>query len=200
MAKDYLYKTFSYSGLLGVGVLWTTTLVAMSRANLSLLGSRPFSYLGIDPVSSRIFSSGLIVSALLFCTFGFYIRHAFNVKGNFLTFLLIGQAGQITAALAPYGTQSQLRLLHTIAAFTLAFSLPLLIRAFAYSQKESTKFKRYRWLYRLELLTFVVGMGLFIFTTGIAPLGQALPAIGYHVWIIVLTFIALRAVDNKRVR
>jgi len=184
------YKFLRFSGVAGIFVLWTFTVTGMVRANLGLVDTRPLSYLGVDPSSASLFSSGLIISALLFIAFGVHVRKYFNVRSRFLTFLLIGQAGQLIAAIAPYGEQSQFKLLHTVAAFVLAFSLPVLIRSFAYSQTHTSQFKLYLWLYRFELLTFVIGIGLFIFTSGIAPIGEALPAIGFHVWIIALTFLS----------
>ncbi len=104
-----------------------------------------------------------------------------------MSYFLIGQAGQIIAAFTPYGMDSSLRLVHTLAAYTLAFSLPLLIRQFARSQAKSG-LNIYRRLFLLELLLFVVGIGIFSFTKGIAPLGEALPAVGFHLWIFVVTF------------
>lgn len=180
-----------YSGLLGIVILWTSILIAMSRTGLMLVDDRPISYLGIDPLSSGLFSFGLLASALLFLSFGLYVKRVFAVKNNkFLIYIIIGQVSQSIVAIAPYGMKAQYKLLHTIAAFTLAFTLPLLISAFTYSQIGTKYFRIYKGLLLFELLMFVVGMGLFIFTRGIAPLGEALPAIGYHLWIVTVTIIA----------
>lgn len=167
-------------------------MIAMSQVGLGLIDSRPISHLGVDPESALIFSASLLASSFLFVNFGFYVRRTFNVTNKFLLYLLIGQAGQIIVATAPYGMNSQYRRIHTVAAFALAFSLPLLIRAFARSQVRSPYAVLYMWLFRFELVTFAIGMSLFIFTKGIAPLGEALPAIGYHVWIIVITGVSIR--------
>ncbi len=177
---------------MGIVILWTTIILGMSRTGLKLVDSRPISYLGVDPMSATLFSVGLIVSAVLFTIFGLYVRKNFAVKNRFLMYLLIGQAGQIITAISPYGMQSEYKLIHTIAAFTLALSLPPLIRSFAHSQTHDSHSKIYDGLYRFELVTFFIGMGLFIFTKGIAPIGEALPAIGFHVWIIVITIIAYK--------
>ncbi len=178
-----------YSGLIGVAILWFGISLAMFRTGLSFIDNRPISYLGVDPASSVLFSISLLASAFLFISFGFYVRQVFNVTNRFLPYLIIGQIGQIIAAIAPYGMQSQYKRIHTVAAFVLAFSLPFLIRAFAHSQANSRYKNIYSRLVRLELVAFIVGIGLFVFTKGIAPLGEALPAIGFHAWIIVVTFI-----------
>ncbi len=164
----------------------------MRRAGLGLVDSRPISYLGVDPLTSQLFSFSLLLSAFLFIHFAFYVRHTYKLKNRFLLYFLIGQAGQIIAAVTPFGKASNYKLVHTIAAFTLAFSLPLLINAFAYAQKNSSHFVLYKRLLRLEQLTFIVGIGLFTFTEGVAPLGEALPAIGFHVWIIAITIVSLK--------
>lgn len=187
---NYLHRS---SGLLGVIVLWTSILIGMSKVGLGLIDKRPISYLGVDPLSAHWFSFGLLASACLFVSFGFYVVRAFGVSNRFLLYVVIGQIGQSIAAVVPYGRQSPERQIHTIAAFVLVFSLPFLMRAFAHSQAESQYLRIYRWLLYIEILSFVVGMGLFIFTQGLAPLGQALPAAGFHLWIIVLTIISINS-------
>jgi hypothetical membrane protein len=180
-----------YSGVVGVLVIWTGVTMAMRRVGLGLVDSRPISYLGVDPVTATLFSVSLIISALLFINFAYYVRRAFRIHNRYLTYFLIGQAGQLVAAVTPYGDQSPYRLTHTIAAFTLAFSLPLLMRQFTRSQKSSSHYKLYELLLQLELLAFIVGIGLFVFAQGIAPLGQVLPAAGFHLWIIIITWRSL---------
>lgn len=179
-----------YSGVAGVVILWTTTLLAMRRASLGLVDNRPLSHLGVDPLSSMLFSTGLVISSALFIKFALYIMATHRANSRFFIYFLIGQAGQIIVAIAPYGMNSSYRLIHTIAAFTLAFSLPLLIREFARSQGDSQYQPLYRTLFMLELVMFVVGMGIFTMTRGIAPMGEILPAVGFHIWIIVVTLTA----------
>lgn len=197
MATKYINYFKRYSGGLGVVVLWASVTISMSRSGLGVIDTRPISYLGVDPMTAGIFSSGLIISALLFITFGFYVRYHFKVNNKFLFYLIIGQIGQIIAAIAPYGMVSRYKRIHTIAAFILAFSLPMLIAAFAKSQAQSPYKQTYNQLLRLEQIAFVLGISLFVFTKGIAPLGEALPAIGYHIWIITVTLISIK--DQKQI-
>lgn len=185
-----------YSGLTGVVVLWTGVLVAMAKAHLAFVDSRPLSYLGVDSKTAVIFSLSLLLSSGMFINFGYSVRKLFGVRNRFLLYFLVGQGGQIVAAVAPYGDNSRYRLVHTMAAFMLAFSLPLLIREFSVSQAKTQHAILYRNLVRFEQFTFVVGMGLFIFTKGIAPLGEALPALGFHLWIIVVTIIAMKEIRH----
>lgn len=178
-----------YSGVIGVLVLWTGIVAAMRIAGLGIIDARPISYLGVDAQTAVLFSGSLLISAFLFVNFAFYVRREFKVRGRFLMYFLIGQTGQVIAAISPYGSNSKFKTIHTVAAFILAFSLPLLIQSFTASQTGHSRHQLFVWLLRLEQLTFVIGIGLFVFTKGIAPLGEALPAIGFHAWIIALTFV-----------
>ena len=190
--QNRLNKYQKYSGGAGILVLWSSVIVGMFRARLGLIDARPISYLGVDLASKVLFSIGLIVSSVLFIWFAFYVRDTFRIKNRFLLYFLVGQAGQIIAALAPYGQYSRTRLIHTYAASVLAFSLPLLIKQFASSQAKSEHKKLFRSLLQFERACFVVGIGIFVLTKGLAPLGEALPAIGFHVWIIAVTLVAVR--------
>ncbi len=189
MKSQKLNTLQRYSGVAGVMVLWTGVSLAMLVTGLGLIDSRPISYLGIDPLSKMLFASSLLISAFLFINFGFYVKRTFKVINRFMTYFLIGQFCQVVVALVPY-RMGYSRSIHTVAAFALAITLPLLIRAFARSQASSPHRRLYVRLLRFEQITFVIGMGLFIFTKGIAPLGEALPAAGFHVWIIAVTIIA----------
>lgn len=182
-----------YSGIVGIGILWTSVGIGMLRTGLGLFDIRPISYLGTDPASAALFTYGLLVSAVLFIVFGHFVKTNFKVKNRFFLYLVIGQFGQITAALFKFEGHGYSHLTHTIAAFVLAFSLPLLTLKFYQSQSETAHYNLFRNLYRFELLTFVVGIGLFVFTKGIAPLGEILPTIGFHTWIVALTFSKIKS-------
>ncbi len=66
-------------------------------------------------------------------------------------------------------------------------TLAFLIREFARPQQKSPHYRSYRRLLRLEEVMFVIGIGLFVFTMGVAPMGEMLPALGFHAWIIYVT-------------
>lgn len=185
-------KPQQFSGLAGVVLLWLVIPILMVKAHVRIIDTRPISYLGIDPHTMRLFNLSLIISAVLFVSYSRYVAKHFHVNGKFLMIFFIGQLGQMITAVTPYGHQQPARLIHTLAAYTLAFSLPLLIGEFTRAQTGSPHSGSYHILLRLEQLAFVVGIGLFAFTKGIAPLGEALPAIGFHIWIITITILSLR--------
>lgn len=187
--KQIKIQLLSLSGVLGIIVLWAAVITGMRRAHLGLVDARPLSYLGVYTNTAQLFTAGLLISSLLFICFAFFVHRYWGTNNRFLFYFLIGQIGQIIAAIAPYGANSRYKLIHTIAAFVLAFSLPFLIRAFEQSQISRKNHKLYQILVRLEVATFIIGMGIFTMTEGIAPLGEALPAIGFHIWIIVLTIV-----------
>lgn len=181
--KSYL----RYSGLAGVIILWTAITVGMVRVPLSLFDMRPLSYLGVNMRTAGLFSIALILSAILFAMFGFYLRAQYRMKSNFLTALLVGLIGQIIVAIVPYGGAG--KVIHTAAALgVLAPSLPILTYLFA---KDFPKGRDQRLAYRmfdLELICFVLGIGWLVIVRTAAPLSQILPALAYHAWIITFTF------------
>lgn len=159
----------------------------MIVGGLKLIDPRPISYLGVNPSTRRAFSVILLVSAALFVSFAFYVVHELKAGVLFLLIFLIGQVGQLISALVPIGSHTVIGQIHTTAAFTLAFSFPLLILAFTLSRLHSPFRRLYAILLAFELITFTVGIGSFIFTRGAAPLSEIFAAIGFHVWIIVIT-------------
>lgn len=189
--KSSLIKLQPYTGLVAVAMIWAGTLISMYRTGLGLLDDRPISFLASDPASRLLFVSSLIMSAVLLIIYGLYINRQFKVNNKFLKYLVAGQIGQIILAVSPYG-ETPIGVIHLLAAFTLAFSLPLLIKQFAISQNQSPYHRTYQYLLRIEQVSFVIGIGLFIFARGLAPLGEAMPAVGFHLWIIVVTYIAIR--------
>lgn len=190
MTWSNFYKLQRYSGVLAVVILWSATLISMSRTGLGLFDDRPISFLGTDPASRLLFSGSLIISAFLLINYAYYVRREFAVKNKFFRYFVIGQICQIILALSPYGERTVSGVIHLIAAFTLAFSLPLLIKQFTISQQDKKHHQLYQYLLRIEQVSFIFGMGLFIFTRGLAPLGEAMPAIGFHLWILVVTYVA----------
>jgi len=184
-----LSTLWRFSGVVGVAILWVTVTASMSRAGLGIIDNRPLSYLGVNTSTAHLFSIGLLLSSAGFVGFAFYVYRIYQPGRNFLIYFLIGQLGQIIAAIVPYGDNSKYRLIHTVAAFVLAFSLPLFIGSFARSQKLKPHAKLFKQLFVFELLLFVVGMAIFTQTDGIAPIGEALPAIGFHIWICIITLL-----------
>lgn len=191
MIKTLLKKLQPYTGLLAVFVVWAGTLMSMYRTGLGLLDARPISILSTEPSSRLLFSGSLVASALLFICFAYYINTKFAVNNTFLKYFIAGQIGQIILALSPYG-ETLIGVIHLLAALTLAFSLPLLIKQFMLSQHKSPYQRTYMYLFRLEQIALVIGLGLFVFARGLVPLGEAMPAIGFHLWILVVTYIAIK--------
>jgi hypothetical membrane protein len=190
METIILKKLWLYSGLGGVLILISGVVWAMRRAHLGLIDPRPISYLGLYSNTKLIFSVSLIVSALLFIIFGLYVARIYRVRRLFLACYIIGQICQIIVAVIPDRSGSSLKIVHTVAGFTLAVSLPFLMRELVY-QKHRRSFDRRLFviLYRLEQIMFVIGIGLFVSVKGIAPLGEALPTIGFDSWVLCTTFI-----------
>jgi hypothetical membrane protein len=197
VAKGLLAKLELLSGIVGVAVLWTCIAIGMHKAHLGFLDKRPISFLGTNPGTQLLFSGSLLVSAIFFISFGYFVKRRYKIKNRFITYLVVGQLGQITAAIFPYGQHMLAGHIHTTAAFVLAFSLPLLIGEFAKSQLTSRSHRLYIKLLHFEQVMFVIGISLFVFTRGLAPLGEVLPTLGFHLWIIVLTYVIFRSARTR---
>lgn len=179
-----------YAGIATVVIIWVFMLAALLRANLSIFGQEPLSSLGVSPSSATYFSIGLILAAISTFIFGYYINRVFTVPRSFNFALIIGQLGQVIAALVPFGGEQPAREIHTYAAFTLAFSLPVLMWRFAVTQKSLILRGQAYWLMWLEIAAFIIGIGTFVLIRKGAPFGQMLPAIGFHIW---LVFVSLKS-------
>jgi len=153
-------------------------------ADLPLLGIRPLSSLGVIPSSSVYFSTGLIIAAVLILVFAHKLRGFYELSGWFFPVVLIGQVGQIISAVVPFGGDQPARAIHTIAAFVLAFSIPVALGIF-YRSLPIGNFRTiaYR-LFVLELAAFSLGIGFFVLVGKAAPISQALPAVAFHMWLI----------------
>jgi hypothetical membrane protein len=185
--KLLMNRLWLKSGVVGVVVLLSCIAVAMHRAHLGFIDTRPISYLGLYPNTKFLFSSSLIISAVLFIAFGCYVKRYFKIRSIFLLYFVIGQICQIIVAVIPDKTGSSLKIVHTVAGFTLAFSLPFLMRELAHLKSASPYQRLYKALYRIEQGAFIIGIGLFVSVRGIAPLGEALPTVGFDLWIVVVT-------------
>ncbi|GAC1391407.1 MAG: hypothetical protein NVSMB46_03850 [Candidatus Saccharimonadales bacterium] len=192
MKPSVFHKVIVCSGIIGVVILWIGIVSGMIIAHLRLIDKRPISYLGYDPKTTLLFTLTLVLSSILFIFFAILINHIYHIKNNFLAFFIVGQIGQIIAALVSYDIHNKYRIIHTVAAFTLAFSLPLLMRSFKNASLNSNNYSTLQKLFRLELCLFIIGIGLFVFTKGLAPLGEVLPALGFHIWIIYITITLLK--------
>lgn len=173
-----------YGGIAMVAILWSTTLINVYLVELNLFGNNPLSYLGTDDRSAFLFSFGLISAALALLLFAQYLKDVFVITKSFLIALYVGQIGQIIAALVHFGGEQPDRTIHTVAALTLAFSIPIALWRFATAQKSSRVRRIAYALFWLELTGFIIGIGLFSFVINGAPIGQIMPAIGFHAWIL----------------
>lgn len=179
----FLMKLQDYTGYLTVLILWASILSAIAVSSFDIFDMKPLSSLGVMPGANVLFSGGLLLAAITFVIFARLLYRSYSLPISFLAIAYIGQLGQIATALIPYGGEQPERLLHTISAFVLAVSIPLFLFLFAISLPDSRFQRTAKWLYRLELAAFVIGIGLFTLSIG-AAYAQALPAVAFHIWIL----------------
>ncbi|MGI9022615.1 MAG: DUF998 domain-containing protein [Acidimicrobiales bacterium] len=174
-----------YAGVAAVGTLWTCVGAGMYLAGLGFLDERPVSYLGTDPRTTLLFRGGLVVAALLVAGFAFYIRDRFRAPDSFLAATLIGLVGQIVAALVPLEGHGIGRDVHVVGGIVLGLSLPVLMWRFAAGPEPGRRRVASYALCWLEVAACVVGIGLSM--SGKAPIAEIVPALGFHLWIVVVT-------------
>ena len=180
-----MVNKFRYFGIVGIILLWVGTIIGMLRSGLSLVDTRPISYIGVATDSALFFNSLLFLSAVCFVLFGVYLYKSIGLNKSFLLVFLIGQIGQMIAAILPYG--GQYKIVHTVAAFTLATAIPIFMYIFSKSKSLGNFKTSARRLFIAELIFFTVGISTFIFIDGISPIAEILPALPFHLWIILIT-------------
>lgn len=174
-----------YSGLAAVAALWSTLGAASLLSGFGLLGQRPLSSLAAIPASSRLFSAGLVVGAVLLAVFHRDVRARYRVGAGFSVAMLAGLAGQVTAAVVPIEGGLMAHRVHTGAALMLGASLPVLMWRFAAAQPTG-RWRRVSYhLFWLEVGACAVGVVLS--RHSVAPLAEILPAACFHLWTAVLT-------------
>ncbi|HET9442665.1 MAG TPA: DUF998 domain-containing protein [Acidimicrobiales bacterium] len=173
-----------YAGLAAVAILWSSVGAATVLGGFPLLGERPLSWLVAGPWG-LLFSVGLAVGAVLLVAFHGHVRRRYRVDGWFSAAMLTGLAGQLVAAVLPIDAGGTVGRVHAAAALVLGASLPVLMWRFAATQPPG------RWrrvavaLFRAEAVACVVGV--LLSRASVAAVAEILPAVGFHLWIVVLS-------------
>lgn len=157
----------------------------MLLTDLTVLDERPISYLGTNGRSMPLFRADLILATALLVIFAWAVHQRLERPAGFLIVFLVGMAGQAVVAVVSVAGHGTSHAIHTTAGIILGLSLPLFIWRFAAGQPAG------RWralaygLMWLELALCLAGIGLS--SSHRAALAEALPAGGFHLWIIVVT-------------
>lgn len=174
-----------YAGVAAVATLWSTVGAAMLRTGFPVLGERPLSWLAEDPAAALLFSTGLVVGALLLVVFALDVRGRHPVGAGFLAAMVGGMACQVVAGLVSIGGGRVENRVHTAAALALGASLPVLMWRFAAAQPAG-RWRRVAYaLFWAEAAACVVGIVLS--QRSVAPLAEVIPAATFHLWVVVLT-------------
>ncbi len=168
-----------------VVVLWSSIGAGMLRTGLGLAGERPISYLGTDPRSVVLFRGSLLVATVLLVGFAAHVRGSWSTGRGFLAAFLTGQAGQVVAAVVPIDGPGADHAIHTTGGIVLGVSLPVLMWRFAAGQPPGPRRAAAYGLFWLEVAACVAGVALS--RSMRAPVAEAVPAAGFHLWVIVVT-------------
>ncbi len=174
-----------WTGVAAVAVLWTTVGLGMAVTGLGLRDERPISYLGTVPETAQLFRMGLVVAAALLAAFSLFLRSVENASVTFLAASLIGLVGQVVVAVVPLSGPGSASPFHTAGGLVLGASLPVLMWRFAASRPPG---EWRRTAYRLCWLEVAAcAVGILLSRSGRAATAEILPALGFHLWIAVVT-------------
>lgn len=174
-----------FAGVAAVAVLWTTVGLGMWRAGLGVADDRPISYLGTDTRSMVLFRGGLMVATVLLVGFAWAVHRRLPRATGFLAVFLIGMAGQAVVATVSIAGEGVSHAIHTTGGIILGLSLPVLMWRFAAAQPPGRWRRQTYALMWLEVAGVVVGVALS--NAGRAVVAEVVPAVGFHLWIIVVT-------------
>jgi hypothetical protein len=174
-----------WTGVAAVVALWVTVAVGIALTDLMLIDDRPISHLGTVARSRTLFSVGLVLAALLLAAFFMFVWRAFAARPSFLVAALVGQVGQVVAAVVPISGAGSAHAVHTAAGLILGLSLPLLMWRFAAGLAAAPWRPAASRLCWLEVAACVAGV--ILSRAGVATLAEILPALGFHLWIAVVT-------------
>ena len=166
-------------------VLWTTVGLGMWRTGLDVTDDRPISYLGTDARAVVLFRGGLLVATALLVGFAWKVARGVARSTGFLVVFLVGMAGQAVVATVSIAGQGASHAIHTTGGIVLGLSLPLLIWRFAAAQPPGRWRRQSYGLMWLEVAG--VRAGIALSRAGRAVIAEVLPAVGFHLWIVVVT-------------
>lgn len=175
-----------WTGIAAVATLWLTQMVLIAAADFDLVGERPLSYLALEDDFGFLFGVGLTASALLFVAFEGYLRHRYRLGVPFSVAMLVGMTGQFIAGVLPIGGTSPASRVHVAAALTLGATIPVVMWRFAANQPKGAWRRRCYRLFWLEAVACTAGIALS--RNQVAPLAEILPALAFHIWVVMVTF------------
>lgn len=178
-------RLLRFAGVAAVAVLWTTVGVGMWRTGLAVTDDRPISYLGTDPRAMVLFRGGLIVATVLLVGFAWVVERRLARPTGFFVVFLVGMVGQAVVATVPIAGEGASHAVHTTGGIVLGLSLPLLIWRFAAGQSPGRWRRQSYGLTWLEVAGVVAGVALS--RARRAVIAEVLPAVVFHLWIIVVT-------------
>ncbi|MBW3575068.1 MAG: DUF998 domain-containing protein [Actinobacteria bacterium] len=180
-----LTRLLQFAGVAAVGVLWTTVVVGMWRTGLGVTDDRAISYLGTEPRAMVLFRGGLIVATALLIGFAWVVERRLERPTGFFVVFLIGMVGQAVVATVSIGGEGASHTVHTAGGIVLGLSLPLLMWRFAAAQSPGPWRRQSYGLTWLEVAGVVAGVALS--RARRAVIAEAVPAVVFHLWIIVVT-------------
>lgn len=157
----------------------------MWRVAFDLTGDRAISYLGTDPRAMALFRGGLLVATVLLLGFAWTVERSLARPTGFFEVFLVGMAGQAVVATVSIAGEGGSHAVHTTGGIVLGLSLPLFMWRFAAGQPPGRWRRQSYGLLWLEVVAVLAGVALS--RVHLAVVAEVLPAVVFHLWIIVVT-------------
>lgn len=148
-------------------------------------GDRAISYLGTDFRTMALFRGGLLVATVLLVGFAWAVKGNLTRPTGFFGVFLVGMAGQAVVAMVSIAGEGLSHAVHTTGGIVLGLSLPLFIWRFAAGQPPGRWRRQSYGLLWLEVGAVIAGVVLS--RAHLAVVAEVLPAVAFHLWIIVVT-------------
>ncbi|QXC60918.1 DUF998 domain-containing protein [Aquihabitans sp. G128] len=174
-----------WAGVAAVAVLWAGVGASVVRSGLPLAGALPLSRMAGDDRSSWLFGPALVVAAVLFLAWCTDVVRRHPVDLAFTVLMVAGMLGQMVAGIVPIGPEGSSDPVHVSAALLLGISIPVFLWRFAATQPTGPWRRTATRLFALQAAATVVGIGLS--QAHVAPLAEILPALAFHLWVVVVT-------------
>lgn len=188
--KKKISNSAIYCGVLGVAVLWAGLSLSVVRTQLDIFGVQPLSSLGVNKASEGLFSTSLVLSAMLFICYGWFLYSKFSPWKAFIIVFIISHIGELVTGLVQYGGRQ--KIVHTVAAFGWALTIPVAMYFFQKSLKHNLLLRPAKYFLWAQMVATIIGIAAFIALGKALPLCQLFIALPFHAWVIYTTVFIVR--------
>jgi len=153
--------------------------------HFNILGKQPLSYLGTTS-SHEFFKIGIIISALLFTGFYYFLASQYKVSRLYTITYFVAILAEFFLAIIPENVHGKVQLVHWIAAWIFVISLATSVIVFAKDNRNNLASKASKVLGLTFLLLLIPEAVLYFFGVA-ASLSQIVNGVIFGTWVAYVT-------------